>query len=130
MTELGELRERLRLLEDKEEIRNLIQDYRRTLDDRDLRAFSELFAAAGTWTGRSGTATGPAGIYSMLAEALPDNPPLPAPFSDADAPRSSAERPRRQPGRRAWQPGRRAWQPGRRAWQPGGPTAASASLAR
>src|SRR5947208_14018912 len=77
MTELGELRERLRLLEDKEEIRNLIQDYRRTLDDRDLRAFSELFAADGTWTGRSGTATGPAGIYSMLAEALPDNPPAP-----------------------------------------------------
>ena len=76
-TELDELRERVRTLEDKEEIRNLIQEYRRTLDDRDLRAFSELFAAAGTWTGRSGTATGPQEIYSMLEAALPENPPAP-----------------------------------------------------
>jgi len=77
MTELDELRERVRTLEDREEIRNLIQAYRKTLDDRDLRAFSELFAAEGTWTGRSGTATGPEEIYSMLSAALPDNPPAP-----------------------------------------------------
>ena len=77
MTELDELRERVRALEDREQIRNLIQAYRKTLDDRDLRAFSELFAAEGTWTGRSGTATGPQEIYSMLTTALPDNPPAP-----------------------------------------------------
>lgn len=77
MTELDELRERVRTLEDREQIRNLIQAYRKTLDDRDLRAFSELFAAGGTWTGRSGTATGPEEIYSMLTAALPDNPPAP-----------------------------------------------------
>jgi hypothetical protein len=77
MTEFDELRERVRVLEDREQIRNLIQAYRKTLDDRDLRAFSELFAAEGTWTGRSGTATGPQGIYSMLTTALPDNPPAP-----------------------------------------------------
>jgi hypothetical protein len=77
MTELDELRERVRALEDREQIRNLIQAYRKTLDDRDLRAFSELFAAEGTWTGRSGTATGPQEIYSMLTAALPDNPPAP-----------------------------------------------------
>jgi uncharacterized protein (TIGR02246 family) len=76
-TELDELHERVRTLEAKEEIRNLIQEYRRTLDDRDLRAFSELFAEDGTWTGRSGTATGPAAIYTMLEAALPDNPPAP-----------------------------------------------------
>ncbi len=77
MTELDELRDRLRTLEDREEIRNLIQAYRKTLDDRDLRGFSELFAAEGTWTGRSGRATGPEEIYSMLTAALPDNPPAP-----------------------------------------------------
>ena len=77
MTELDELRARVRTLEDREEIRNLIQAYRKTLDDRDLRAFSELFTAEGTWTGRSGTATGPEEIYSMLSAALPDNPPAP-----------------------------------------------------
>jgi SnoaL-like domain len=77
MTEFDELRERVRVLEDREQIRNLIQAYRKTLDDRDLRAFSELFAAEGTWTGRSGTATGPQEIYSMLTTALPDNPPAP-----------------------------------------------------
>jgi uncharacterized protein (TIGR02246 family) len=76
-TELDELRERVRTLEDREEIRNLIQEYRRTLDVRDLRAFSELFAAQGTWSGRSGTATGPQEIHSMLVAALPDNPPAP-----------------------------------------------------
>jgi hypothetical protein len=76
-TELDELRERVRALEDKEEIRGLIHAYRQTLDDRDLRAFSQLFAANGTWSGRSGTATGPEAIYSMLSASLPDNPPAP-----------------------------------------------------
>jgi hypothetical protein len=99
MTELDELREQVRALEDREQIRNLIQAYRKTLDDRDLRAFSELFAAEGTWTGRSGTATGPQEIYSMLTTALPDNPPAPGstlwhlntdPAIEVDADRASA----------------------------------------
>ena len=75
--ELDELRDRVRTLEAKEEIRNLIQEYRRTLDIRDMRAFSELFASNGTWTGRSGEATGPEAIHAMLVDALPDNPPAP-----------------------------------------------------
>ncbi|MBX5442055.1 MAG: nuclear transport factor 2 family protein [Solirubrobacteraceae bacterium] len=77
--ELEELRARVRELEDREAIRNLLQEYRRTLDVRDLRAFSALFAANGTWSGRSGTATGPDAIHDMLAEQLPDNPPAPGP---------------------------------------------------
>jgi uncharacterized protein (TIGR02246 family) len=68
---------RLRVLEAKEEIRNLLQEYRRTLDARDLRAFSALFASNGTWTGASGEATGPEGISRMLTAALPENPPWP-----------------------------------------------------
>ena len=77
--ELDELRARVRALEDREEIRNLLQEYRRTLDVRDLRAFSALFAAQGTWTGRSGEATGPDGIHAMLTAVLPGNPPAPGP---------------------------------------------------
>ncbi|HEY3614009.1 MAG TPA: nuclear transport factor 2 family protein [Gaiellales bacterium] len=69
--------DRLRLLEAKEEIRNLLQEYRRTLDVRDLRAFSALFAANGSWAGASGEATGPEGIYTMLTGALSENPPWP-----------------------------------------------------
>jgi hypothetical protein len=68
---------RLRVLEAKEEIRNLLQEYRRTLDIRDLRAFSALFAANGTWKGASGEATGPEGIHTMLTGALAENPPWP-----------------------------------------------------
>jgi SnoaL-like protein len=75
--ELTEIRARLRVLEDREEIRNLLQEYRRTLDLRDMRAFSALFAAEGRWTGRSGSATGPDGIYDMLIAQLSDNPPAP-----------------------------------------------------
>jgi uncharacterized protein (TIGR02246 family) len=77
--EMHELEARLRVLEAKEEIRNLLQAYRRTLDARDLRAFAALFAADGTWAGASGEATGPEGIYEMLTAALPDNPPWPGP---------------------------------------------------
>ena len=64
-------------LSDREEIRNLIQEYRRTLDQRDLHGFSLLFAQEGTWRGRSGEATGPDGIRTMLEGQLPDNPPAP-----------------------------------------------------
>ncbi|MFN8221616.1 MAG: nuclear transport factor 2 family protein [Gaiellales bacterium] len=74
----SELERRLQALEDREAIRNLLQEYRRTLDLRDMRAFSELYAVDGTWTGASGSATGPEAIYEMLVGVLPDNPPAPA----------------------------------------------------
>jgi hypothetical protein len=75
--ELDELRARVRVLEDREEIRQLLQEYRRTLDVRDMRAYSALFAAEGSWSGKSGSATGPEGIHDMLVAVLPDNPPAP-----------------------------------------------------
>jgi uncharacterized protein (TIGR02246 family) len=75
--ELDELRTRVRVLEDREEIRQLLQEYRRTLDARDMRAYSALFAAEGSWSGKSGSATGPEGIHDMLVAVLPDNPPAP-----------------------------------------------------
>jgi hypothetical protein len=77
--EHDELRARVRVLEDREEIRQLLQEYRRTLDARDLRAFSALFAAGGSWSGKSGAATGPDAIHDMLVAVLADNPPAPGP---------------------------------------------------
>lgn len=77
--EHDDLARRLRVLEDREEIRNLLQEYRRTLDLRDLRAFSALYAQDGTWSGASGTATGPDAIYDMLTAVLPENLPAPGP---------------------------------------------------
>jgi SnoaL-like protein len=77
VTELDELRARVRVLEDREEIRNLLQEYRRTLDVRDMRAYSALFASNGSWSGKSGEATGPDAIHDMLVAVLPDNPPAP-----------------------------------------------------
>jgi len=66
--------ERLRRLEDREEIRRLIQDYRRHLDARDLKAYGLLFAADGEWLGGTGYGKSPAGITAMLEERLPAGP--------------------------------------------------------
>jgi uncharacterized protein (TIGR02246 family) len=73
--------ERLRRLEDLEQIRQLSQDYRRHLDARDLDAYSQLFAEDGEWLGRTGYAKGPAGIAAMLTERLAANPGPPGPTS-------------------------------------------------
>ncbi len=78
-TEIEELRARVSALEDREEIRRLVQEYRRALDERDLHAFSMLFAKNGTWKGRLGEATGPEAIRIMLEQTLDDNPPAPGP---------------------------------------------------
>jgi uncharacterized protein (TIGR02246 family) len=65
--------DRLRRLEDRAEIRRLIQDYRRQLDVRDLTAYGLLFAADGEWLGGTGYGKSPAGITTMLEERLPGN---------------------------------------------------------
>jgi SnoaL-like domain len=65
--------ERLRRLEDREEIRRLTQEYRRHLDARDLGAYGKLFARDGEWLGGTGYGSTPAGITAMLQERLPGN---------------------------------------------------------
>jgi ketosteroid isomerase-like protein len=65
--------ERLRRLEDRAEIRQLLQDYRRELDARDLEAYGLLFAEDGEWLGGTGYGKTPAGITAMLQERLPGN---------------------------------------------------------
>src|SRR5215471_17640620 len=65
--------ERLRRLDDRGEIRQLIQTYRRHLDARDLKAYGLLFAADGEWLGGTGYGKSPVGITAMLEERLPGN---------------------------------------------------------
>jgi ketosteroid isomerase-like protein len=72
-TQGGSVEERLSRLEDLEEIRRLVQHYRRHLDARDLVAYGLLFARDGEWLGGTGYGRSPAGITAMLNERLPGN---------------------------------------------------------
>lgn len=65
------LESRLKKLEDREEIRQLIMDYGRFLDGRDFRAFSELFAETeGEWDGGFGRAKGQKAIREMMESTI------------------------------------------------------------
>jgi hypothetical protein len=62
---------RLRQLEDREQIRQLLVDYGRTLDSRDFAAFAGLFAErGGQWIGGFGTVTGRAEIQTVMQEKI------------------------------------------------------------
>ena len=70
----GSLQSRIRQLEDQDQIRQLLIDYARHLDARDLAAYSALFAADGEWAGGSGSARGPANIQAFMEKALGAGP--------------------------------------------------------
>ncbi len=70
---------RLRRLEDLEEIRALIAEYRKQLDRRDFAAYAALFTRDGEFVGNLGRATTPAGIQAMLEANLGPNPEPPGP---------------------------------------------------
>ncbi len=57
---------RLQKLEDMEEIRTLLLDYGRTLDARDLKGYSELFAKDGEWIGGFGSVKGRADLLAFM----------------------------------------------------------------
>jgi len=61
---------RLKNLEDREAIRELLIEYGRDLDKEDLRGYSRLFAKDGVWEGGIGKATGPEQIYKMLKKVF------------------------------------------------------------
>src|SRR5580704_16295975 len=69
------LTQRLRRLEDAEQIRQLNLAYRRYLDARDLDGYGRLFAADGEWLGGTGYGQGPSGITAVLNERLPARSP-------------------------------------------------------
>lgn len=62
---------RLKKLEDREEIRQLIMDYGRFLDQRDFKSFSELFAKTdGEWIGGMGKAKGSQAIRELMESTI------------------------------------------------------------
>jgi ketosteroid isomerase-like protein len=62
--------ERLQLLEDREEIRQIFVDYARYLDSGDHAGYASLFAADGALAAQLGEAVGPAAIEAILDENL------------------------------------------------------------
>ena len=65
---------RLKQLEDKEQITQLLIDYGRHLDNRDLAAYASLFATDGEWVGGFGTVKGRAEIKSFMEKSLGTGP--------------------------------------------------------
>jgi hypothetical protein len=61
---------RIQSLEDREEIRNVLLEYGRTLDARDFAAYSRLFAKDGEWKGGFGSVTGPAAIQAFMEKNI------------------------------------------------------------
>ena len=71
----GSIESRLRALEDKEEIAQLLIDYGRHLDSRDLAAYASLFATDGEWVGGFGTiGGGPPAIQAFMEKAMGTGP--------------------------------------------------------
>lgn len=68
---LDSINQRLQVLEDKENIRTLLQNYGRYVDDRNWEAFSTLFASkTGTWDGGMGVAKGKKEIIEMMQSTI------------------------------------------------------------
>lgn len=65
-------------LSDREEIRNLLVEYGRSLDERRLEDYANLFADEGAWEGGFGVAEGRAAILAMMQKSLGTAPPDPA----------------------------------------------------
>jgi uncharacterized protein (TIGR02246 family) len=66
---------RLRRLEDAEEIRRLLLEYARCLDEADHAAYAELFTEDGELHAQLGQARGRDAIRALLDERLRDGPP-------------------------------------------------------
>ena len=65
------LESRIKNLEDREEIRQLLMDYGRFLDQRDFASFSSLFAEEeGVWSGGMGEAKGSKAICTLMEETI------------------------------------------------------------
>lgn len=65
---------RVRILEDREDIRALILAYGSAHDNRDYETFSELFAEEGEWIGGLGSAKGPEAIFELMDETIGHDP--------------------------------------------------------
>jgi len=72
--DLAALAARVKVLEDREEIRALILAYGQAHDHRDYRTFASLFAANGEWIGGLGSAKGPDAIFALMDKSIGHNP--------------------------------------------------------
>lgn len=72
--DVAALAERVQVLEDREEIRALILAYGVAHDNRDYRAFAELFAEEGEWIGGLGSAQGPEAIFELMDTTIGHDP--------------------------------------------------------
>ena len=70
----GSVDTRLRQLEDKEQIAQVLIDYGRHLDSRDLAAYAALFASDGEWVGGFGTVKGRGSIQAFMEKSLGTGP--------------------------------------------------------
>jgi uncharacterized protein (TIGR02246 family) len=61
---------RLQKLEDMEEIRALLLNYGKTLDNRDLKAYAELFTKDGEWIGGFGSTKGRAELLAFMQKNI------------------------------------------------------------
>ena len=66
----GGLEARVRMLEDKEQIAQVLIDYGRHLDSRNLAAYASLFADDGEWVGGFGTVKGRANIQAFMEKNM------------------------------------------------------------
>jgi ketosteroid isomerase-like protein len=72
----GDLAARVQRLEDREEIRQLMHNYGRTLDKRDFGAFADIWSDDAEYAGGgpTGTVKGPAAIRAVLEKMMAANP--------------------------------------------------------
>jgi hypothetical protein len=69
---------RLQVLEDRQEIRQLLMNYGRFLDQRDFASFSQLFAEqGGEWIGGMGRAKGPQAIRKLMEDTIGKDASMP-----------------------------------------------------
>lgn len=76
ISKFNDLASRLKNLEDREEIRQLLLDYGRFLDSRDFSSFSGLFAETeGEWIGGFGQAKGSKAIQQLMESTIGGDTP-------------------------------------------------------
>ena len=74
LSQAGSVEARLKALEDKEQIAQVLIDYGRHLDSRNLAAYASLFADDGEWVGGFGTVKGRANIQAFMEKNMGTGP--------------------------------------------------------
>lgn len=72
--DVRELQTRVQALEAREDIRKLMHDYGRLLDERDYASFAQLFAANSEYDSGGVVSRGPAAISAFLESVITRNP--------------------------------------------------------